>query len=82
MAKAAAIFQEKSTKTGSFIGNRIYYYQTKNSNWWFVSVGKPHRGEVPKYTSGASGQWVSRKTYPTLASIEKLLKGDNIYRVG
>lgn len=80
MAKSAAIFQEKSTKSGNFIGLKIYYYKTKNPNWWFVSVGKPKAGNIPEYGSG-SGQWVSKKQYPTIKSLENYHKEDNIFRI-
>ena len=74
-----AIFQEKS-KNGSFIGEKIYYYKTKNPDWWFVSVGKPHVGVVPEYGQG-TGQFKNKKQYPTIASLEEYHKGDNIYRI-
>lgn len=80
MAKSVAIFQEKSVKTGSFIGEKIYYYKTKNPNWWFVSVGKPKAGVVPEYGSG-TGQWKNKKQYPTIKSLENYHKEDNIFRV-
>ncbi len=80
MAKSAAIFQEKSTKTGRFVGSKIYYYKTKNPKWWFVSVGKPYQGTVPEYGTG-TGQFASRKQMPTIASLEKYHKADNIFRL-
>jgi hypothetical protein len=80
MAKSIAIFQEKSTKTGSFVGLKIYYYKTKNPNWWFVSVGKPYLGIVPEYGSG-NGQFWNKKQYPTISSLEKYHKQDNILRI-
>ena len=80
MAKSVAIFQEKSSKTGSFIGDKIYYYKTKNPNWWFVSVGKAYLGTVPEYGIG-TGQFKNKKQYPTIASLEKYHKEDNIHRV-
>jgi hypothetical protein len=80
MAKSVAIFQEKSNKTGSFVGLKIYYYKTKNPNWWFVSVGKPYLGIVPEYDSG-KGQFWSKKQYPTISALEKYHKPDNIIRV-
>jgi len=81
MAKAIAIFQEKSLKTSNFIGEKIYYYKTTNPNWWFVSVGKPKVGVVPEYGSGKTGQWKNKKQYPTIKSLENYHKEDNIFRV-
>ncbi len=80
MAKSTAIFQEKSSKTDKFIGEKIYYYKTNNPKWWFISVGKPHLGSVPEYGSG-TGQFKNKKQYPTIASLEKYHKEDSIYRV-
>ena len=80
MAKSVAIFQEKDLKTKKFIGNKIYYYKTKNPNWWFVSVGKQKLGIVPEYGSD-SGQFTSRKQYPTISALEKYHKQDNIFRI-
>lgn len=80
MAKSIAIFQEKSSKTGKFIGLKIYYYLSPNSEWYFVTVGKPLLGKVPEYTKDARGQWMSRKQYPTVKALEKYHKADNIHR--
>lgn len=80
MAKSVAIFQEKDLKTKKFIGYKIYYYKTKNPNWWFVSVGKPKLGTAPEYGSD-SGQFTSRKQYPTISALEKYHKQDNIFRI-
>ncbi len=79
MAKSVAIFQEKSVKFG-MIGDKIYYYKSNNPKWWFVSVGKPYLGNIPEYGSG-TGQWKNKKQYPTIASLEKYHKEDNIFRV-
>lgn len=78
MAKSSAIFQEK--QNGKFVGLKIYYYKTKNTNWWFVSVGKPNLGIVPEYGTG-TGQFKSKKQYPTIKSLEKYHLTDNIYRI-
>lgn len=79
MAKSVAIFQEKS-KSGNFIGQKIYYYKTKDPKWWFVTVGQPKLGSIPEYGSD-TGQWKSKKQFPTIASLEKYHKEDNIFRI-
>jgi len=78
MAKSLAIFQEK--KGSKFLGDKIYFYKTKDKKWYYVRVGSPKRGSVPEYMVGV-GQWWSRKDFPTIKSLENYFREDNIFRI-
>jgi hypothetical protein len=81
MAKAKAVFQEKSTKTGKFIGLKIYYYETAGK-WWYVRVGKPFVGKkVPNFGTAKTGTYKNRLQYPTIASLEKYHAQDHIFKI-
>ena len=76
--KPKAIFQEK--KNDKFVGYKIYYYETKDPRWWFVTVGKPCK-KILEYDDDNSGQWTSKRDYKTIKSLEEYHKDDNIFRI-
>jgi len=73
-----AIFQEK--KDGKFIGDKIYYYETKNPKWWFISIGKEYKEDIPEYGS-STGEFLNRKQFPNIKALIKHHEDDNIVKI-